>query len=77
MAESSRSILMTADKDFGELVYRQGKAHHGIILVRLHGVPRENKVAILTTVLKEHEGKLVGAFTVVEPNQVRISRPSA
>ena len=29
-------ILITNDKDFGELVFRWGKGHHGVILLRLH-----------------------------------------
>ena len=34
-AVSERRILVTNDKDFGELVYRSGQAHHGVLLLRL------------------------------------------
>ena len=29
------ALLVTADKDFGELVFRQGRVHSGVILLRL------------------------------------------
>ena len=36
-AESLNSILLTADKDFGELVYHGQLLHSGVVLYRLHG----------------------------------------
>ena len=33
------AVLLTADKDFGELVYRQGQASTGVVLIRLSGLP--------------------------------------
>ena len=34
-AEAEGRILITNDKDFGELVYREGHPHRGIVLLRL------------------------------------------
>lgn len=34
-AITERRILITNDKDFGELIFRTGKAHPGILLLRL------------------------------------------
>lgn len=34
-AKALRAPLVTCDKDFGELVYRQGRASHGVVLARL------------------------------------------
>ncbi|MEX0670140.1 MAG: DUF5615 family PIN-like protein [Pirellulales bacterium] len=31
-------ILITKDKDFGELVYRQRRHHRGVVLVRVDGI---------------------------------------
>jgi predicted nuclease of predicted toxin-antitoxin system len=36
-ANARGAVLMTADKDFGELVFRQGLVHSGVILLRLAG----------------------------------------
>jgi predicted nuclease of predicted toxin-antitoxin system len=35
LAVAEQRILLTADHDFGELVFRQGQAHEGVILFRL------------------------------------------
>ena len=35
LAFNERRILLTEDKDFGELVYRLKKPAHGIILIRI------------------------------------------
>ena len=75
LANESRAILLTADKDFGELIFRQGRVTHEIILIRLHGLSRIKKTAILANALKEHQDKLIGSFSVIEPTQVRITRP--
>src|SRR6202021_1225355 len=34
----TNAILMTADKDFGELVFRQRLVHSGVLLIRLAGL---------------------------------------
>ena len=35
LANREADVLLTADKDFGELVFRQGRVTSGIFLVRL------------------------------------------
>ena len=37
-AADSGAVLVTEDKDFGELVYRRGLSHAGVLLVRLEGL---------------------------------------
>jgi predicted nuclease of predicted toxin-antitoxin system len=32
------AVLITGDKDFGELVFRMRRASHGVVLVRLPGI---------------------------------------
>ena len=34
LAADGPAVLVTEDKDFGELVYRRGLAHAGVVLVR-------------------------------------------
>ena len=42
-SRQSNAILLTADKDFGELVFRQRLLHSGILLIRLAGLTPDRK----------------------------------
>ncbi|MGB2841220.1 MAG: DUF5615 family PIN-like protein [Halobacteriota archaeon] len=69
-----KSILLTADKDFGELIFRQGKIAKGVILVRLPGLSPEVKAEVVADAIKDHASELLQAFTVITPVTVRIRR---
>lgn len=73
-ANQSRAVLVTTDKDFGELVFRQGRAARGVVLLRLAGLPAALKAAAVLAVVDQHGPELVGAFTVVTDRNVRIRR---
>jgi predicted nuclease of predicted toxin-antitoxin system len=66
------AILVTSDKDFGELVFRRAEAHHGIVLLRLAGAAPEAKARILSGFIAEHGDRVPGSFSVVEPGRTRI-----
>jgi len=44
----SASVLITADKDFGELVFRLRQASTGVMLVRLWGLSPAMKAAVVS-----------------------------
>lgn len=46
MAARESALLLTADKDFGELVDRQGRASFGVVLLRLAGMPSSEKAQL-------------------------------
>jgi predicted nuclease of predicted toxin-antitoxin system len=73
-ANESRSILITMDKDFGELVFRLHRIHGGVILVRLAGLTAEQKAEIVSIAVAEHAAEMAGAFSVVTANIVRIRK---
>jgi len=73
-ANQDGRILITADKDFGELVFRQKKIFTGIILVRLSGFDPIDKADVLKSVLQEHFVELPTSFTVITKNNVRIRK---
>jgi predicted nuclease of predicted toxin-antitoxin system len=75
LATTDERILMTADKDFGELVFRLRRAAFGILLVRLPGLPSEERADSVEEAIAEHGYEMAGAFTVLAPGLVRI-RPS-
>lgn len=74
-AAGSGRVLVTADKDFAELVYRLGRAHAGVVLLRLSGLTAPERAEIVSVVFRERAVELPGSFTVVEPDVVRIRRP--
>lgn len=74
IANKETRILLTQDKDFGELVYRFNKAHFGIILVRLGELPASEKAIIVNNVVLKYKQKLENAFTVIQHKTVRIRK---
>jgi predicted nuclease of predicted toxin-antitoxin system len=74
-AERGGFVLLTEDKDFGEMVYRQSAAHKGVVLIRLGSVASALRPSIVAQAVKAHGAELVGAFTVISPGGIRIRRP--
>ncbi len=75
-ANSRGAILLTADKDFGELIFRQRRVHSGVILLRLAGLSPQAKVMWTREAIKQHGSKLAQAFSVIGAGAVRIRRSS-
>lgn len=71
-AASERRILVTNDKDFGELIFRSAKAYHGVILLRLHDESPANRVRVMKGILEQYADRLESHFTVATESRVRI-----
>ena len=65
-------LLLTADKDFGEMVVRQQRLSTGVILLRLAGLSNQRKAALTLQAIQENADRLVGHITVVGVGRVRI-----
>jgi predicted nuclease of predicted toxin-antitoxin system len=72
LANKEGSLLLTADKDFGDLVFRLRRLSAGVVLIRLAGLTPAKKAAIVTSVISKHAQELAKAFTVITPRGVRI-----
>ena len=71
-ARAEGRILVTFDKDFGELVYRAGqRASMGVILFR---IPQPSGAAVARQVVATLQSRndWEGAFSVVEPGRIRM-----
>ncbi len=70
LAVEKTSVVITLDKDFGYLVFKEGKLHKGIIFLRLDDETQENTIKVLTWVLSSYsEKKLTTNFvTITEKN---------
>lgn len=73
VAREEGRILLTNDRDFGELIFRQRLPHQGVILFRLQSVSLDAKLGALREVLLHHADQL-GSFLVVSEAGVRVRR---
>ncbi len=72
-ALKEKRVLITEDRDFGELVFARGRSSSGVILVRFPSQARRAKSATVIEAVSKMGSRLRDAFTVVEPGRVRIS----
>jgi predicted nuclease of predicted toxin-antitoxin system len=72
-AQREKRVLITEDRDFGELVYARGRSSSGVILVRFPSRARRVKPATVVEAVAKLGTRLQDSFTVVEPGRVRIS----
>lgn len=73
-ANDNKCILITQDKDFGELIYRLQQIHSGVILIRLEGIKPKSKAEIVFAAIKQNENELTNSFTVIQKHLVRIRK---
>ena len=73
-ANEENRIIITGDKDFGELVFRKEKPHKGIILLRLENQRAENKIKKIDNLLEQYSDKIKNNFIVVTENSIRIAK---
>ena len=71
-ADDEGRVLLTEDKDFGELVYRLKRPARGIILLRFDVVDCALKTPRLRSLLKDQPHQLPGAFVVIDKDKMRI-----
>lgn len=70
-AFEEKRVLITLDKDFGELAVLRGAPHFGI--VRLVGVPARQQADVCLSLLEHHFEDLgAGALITVQSGRVRV-----
>lgn len=72
LANRQDAVLVTDDKDFGELVYRQRLTTAGVLLVRLAGLSSGKKADLVARSVRRHHGEMYSAFSVLTPARLRI-----
>jgi predicted nuclease of predicted toxin-antitoxin system len=71
-AASEGRIVITNDKDFGELIFRSGYAHNGVLFLRLQDESAANRVHVVKAVLEQYADSLEMNFIVATDRRVRI-----
>ena len=67
-------MVITMDKDFGELVYNSVLPHAGVLLLRLEDARSEEKVRIVEEILNNYSDKIVNKFCVYKDGRLRIRK---
>jgi hypothetical protein len=67
-------VLITADQDFGELVFWRHESTTGVLLVLLWGLKPATKASLVAAAVGQHGHELPGAFAVLSHGSLRIRR---
>jgi len=73
-AYSEDWILITNDKDFGEMIFREKRSNHGVVFLRLRDERAVAKIDVIEKLLDRHKDQLVNTFVVVTETHVRFSQ---
>lgn len=74
IAVKENAVIITNDKDFGELVFRHSKNSRGVILLRLYDLKLTERIEITIRAIRKHEPEIENAFTVISENSIRIRK---
>ena len=67
-------VLITEDKDFGQLVYADKQASNGVIFIRYPTKLRRRLPQTVVQLVKSRGETLLGCFVVVQPGRIRIGK---
>jgi predicted nuclease of predicted toxin-antitoxin system len=74
LAVRERRVLLTEDRDFGQLVYSTGLPSAGVIYMRFPAQARESLASAVSQYVARAGDQIVDRFVVVQPGRVRVSR---
>ena len=74
IATSESRMVITMDKDFGELVYHSLLQHNGVLLLRLENATSLEKVQVVRDILLRHSEQIKNCFCVFQNNKFRIRK---
>jgi predicted nuclease of predicted toxin-antitoxin system len=74
LAAQEERILLTEDKDFGQLVHASRGGGRGVILLRYPVAARTHMAKAAVQLVSQRGDTLAGRFVVLQPGRVRIGR---
>jgi predicted nuclease of predicted toxin-antitoxin system len=72
MACRQNRVLLTEDKDFGQLVYAHSQQSSGVIFIRYPASARKTLPNGVVGLVSELASDLMGSFVVMSPGRIRI-----
>lgn len=76
-AVAEQRIVVTNDKDFGDMVFRDNYPHCGVLLLRLADDGVITKLQVVAAVLNQYVDRLQNRFVVATEQNIRIRSPRA
>lgn len=74
IAANEGRVVITMDKDFGELVFNSKKTHSGVLLLRMEGAGWKQKIEVLEEIFDRYSEELKGSFSVYQDKRLRIRK---
>jgi len=75
LAVRESRVLLTEDRDFGQLVYAYGRSIQGVVFLRYPFSARRKVTQDVVRIVRQFGRKLEGCFVVVQPGRVRVGKP--
>jgi predicted nuclease of predicted toxin-antitoxin system len=70
-AQTEARVLLTEDKDFGDLVFRRGRSVPGVVLLRIDPAMQASKGLRLEAAINRFGDGLLGRYVIVEAARFR------
>jgi predicted nuclease of predicted toxin-antitoxin system len=75
-AQPEGRILLTEDKDFGQLVWAGAQEGSGVILLRYPHHARQDISTRVVDFVTQYEDRIAGLFVVIQPDKIRMRKKS-
>ena len=73
-AVTENRMVITMDKDFGELVYHSSMEHSGVLLLRLEDATGTEKLQVIKHIMKNYSYRIKNCFCVFQNDKFRIKK---
>ena len=74
LATAEKRMIITMDKDFGELVYKSNLKHNGILVLRIEDANINDKIKILSDIIANYIDEINNSFCIYYKSKLRIRR---
>ncbi len=74
IAALENRMVVTMDKDFGELVYHSFMKHCGVLLLRLEDATGAEKLKVVKHIMENYSSQMENCFCVFQNDKFRIRK---
>ena len=74
LAVAEKRMIITMDKDFGELVYKSNLNHNGILVLRIEDANIADKIKILSDIITNYIDEINNSFCIYYRGKLRIRK---